>query len=73
MPPEEKRQLRGKRIAYLAQSAAATFNPALTIGEQVIESVILDGLMSQDEANQPEDQAAVTAAHTVNDRARSIR
>lgn len=52
MPPEEKRQLRGKRIAYLAQSAAATFNPALTIGEQVIESVILHGQMSQDEANQ---------------------
>ena len=52
MPPEEKRQLRGNRIAYLAQSAAATFNPALTIGEQVTESVILHGQMSQDEANQ---------------------
>ncbi len=52
MPPEEKRQLRGMRVAYLAQSAAATFNPALTIGEQVTESVILHGRMSQDEANQ---------------------
>ena len=52
MPPEEKRQLRGQRVAYLAQSAAATFNPALTIGEQVTESVILHGQMSQDEANQ---------------------
>ena len=31
MPSEEKRQLRGERVAYLAQSAAATFNPALTI------------------------------------------
>jgi peptide/nickel transport system ATP-binding protein len=52
MPPEEKRQLRGKRVAYLAQSAAATFNPALTIGEQVTESVVLHGQMSRDEANQ---------------------
>jgi len=52
MPPEEKRQIRGQRVAYLAQSAAATFNPALTIGEQVTESVILHGQMNQDEANQ---------------------
>jgi peptide/nickel transport system ATP-binding protein len=52
MPLEEKRQLRGQRVAYLAQSAAATFNPALTIGEQVTESVILHGQMNQDEANQ---------------------
>ncbi|MEE8513323.1 MAG: ABC transporter ATP-binding protein [Gammaproteobacteria bacterium] len=52
MPPEEKQQLRGKRVAYLAQSAAAAFNPALTIGEQVTESVVLHGQMNQDEANQ---------------------
>lgn len=52
MPPEEKQQLRGRRVAYLAQSAAAAFNPALTIGEQVTESVVLHGQMSQDEANQ---------------------
>jgi len=52
MPPEEKQQLRGKRVAYLAQSAAAAFNPALTIGEQVTESVVLHGQMSQNEANQ---------------------
>ena len=29
--------------------------------------------LDQDEANQSEDQAAVTSAHTVTDRARSIR
>jgi peptide/nickel transport system ATP-binding protein len=52
MPSEEKRQLRGQRVAYLAQSAAATFNPALTIGEQVTESVVLHGQLSQEEANQ---------------------
>jgi peptide/nickel transport system ATP-binding protein len=52
MPSEEKRQLRGQRVAYLAQSAAATFNPALTIGEQVTESAILHGQLSQEEAGQ---------------------
>ena len=50
MPPEEKRDLRGQRVAYLAQSAAATFNPALTIGEQVTESPVLHGQMSREEA-----------------------
>ena len=29
MPPEERRLLRGQRVAYLAQSAAATFNLSL--------------------------------------------
>ena len=52
MAPQEKRQLRGQRVAYLAQSAAATFNPALTIGEQVTESAVLHGQMNQEEANQ---------------------
>ena len=33
MEPNQLRALRGQRVAYLAQSAAATFNPALTIGE----------------------------------------
>ena len=51
MLPEERRQLRGQRVAYLAQSAAATFNPALTIGEQVTESVVLHGQLSQEEAS----------------------
>ena len=52
MPSEEKRQLRGERVAYLAQSAAATFNPALTIGEQVTESAVLHGHFNQEEATQ---------------------
>ncbi len=51
MPAEEKRLMRGQQVAYLAQSAAATFNPALTIGEQVTESAILHGLLNQEEAN----------------------
>lgn len=51
MAPLEQRSLRGHRIAYLAQSAAATFNPAITIGEQVTESAVLHGVLSQEEAD----------------------
>ncbi|GIT53418.1 MAG: hypothetical protein Ct9H300mP16_05780 [Pseudomonadota bacterium] len=40
MGPDQLRGLRGQRVAYLAQSAAATFNPALTMGEQVTESCV---------------------------------
>ena len=51
MAPVEWRGLRGKNVAYLAQSAAATFNPAITIGRQVTESAVLHGVLSQEEAN----------------------
>lgn len=47
MTDKEKRDIRGRRIAYLAQSAAATFNPALTIGAQVTESAVLHGVLNQ--------------------------
>ena len=51
MPRDEQRALRGQRVAYLAQSAAATFNPALTIGEQVTESPVLHGQLSREQAD----------------------
>ena len=51
MDRESLRKLRGGRISYLAQSAAATFNPALTIGEQVTESAVLHGIMDQEAAD----------------------
>ena len=52
MAAEKQRALRGRRVAYLAQSAAATFNPALTIGEQVTESCVLHGIMDQEQADE---------------------
>ena len=52
MEPDQLRALRGQRVAYLAQSAAATFNPALTIGEQVTESCVLHGILDQGPANE---------------------
>ena len=51
MDPLDQRALRGNKVAYLAQSAAATFNPAITIGEQVTESAVLHGVLSQEEAS----------------------
>ena len=50
MDPLKQRSVRGAKVAYLAQSAAATFNPALTIGEQVTESAVLHGILGQEAA-----------------------
>ena len=50
MSDVQHRDIRGRRVAYLAQSAAATFNPAITIGEQVTESAVLHGVLSQEDA-----------------------
>ena len=52
MEGDDLRALRGQKVAYLAQSAAATFNPAITIGEQVTESAVLHGVMTQAEATE---------------------
>ncbi len=51
MPPLSQRELRGGNVAYLAQSAAATFNPAITINEQVTEAAVLHGRLTQAQAN----------------------
>jgi len=51
MSDVQHRDIRGRRVAYLAQSAAATFNPAITIGEQVTESAVLHGVLSQEDAS----------------------
>ena len=44
------RVLRGNTVAYVSQSAAAGFNPGLTIGEQVIEPVLEHGIAKRAEA-----------------------
>ena len=46
----EKQKLRGARIAYVAQSAAAAFNPAHTLLEQTVESSVRHGILSASEA-----------------------
>ena len=45
-----KRSLRGRRIAYVAQSAAASFNPAHKLIDQYSEGPVKHGVMSRDEA-----------------------
>ena len=47
---EQRRELRGRKIAYIAQSAAASFNPAHRIIDQVTEMPIKHGLMPKAEA-----------------------
>ena len=44
------RKIRGARVCYVAQSAAAAFNPAHRLGDQVIEATVKHGLMTKDEA-----------------------
>ena len=47
---EDKRKLRGSRIAYVAQSAAASFNPAQKLIDQTVESTVRHGIQPEDEA-----------------------
>ena len=51
MSTDELRPIRGEKVAYLAQSAAATFNPSILINEQVTEAPILHGTKTQAEAD----------------------
>ncbi len=45
-----RRSMRGKRIAYIAQSATAAFNPAHTLMDQVCEAPLIHKLMTRPEA-----------------------
>lgn len=44
------RSLRGKEVTYVSQSAAASFNPAKRLMEQVIETSVSHGIMTRTEA-----------------------
>ncbi|GAB1478614.1 ABC transporter ATP-binding protein [Paracoccaceae bacterium] len=48
--PAFLRELRGRRVAYVAQSAAAAFNPAFRLIDQVIELSVDRGVMTEAEA-----------------------
>jgi peptide/nickel transport system ATP-binding protein len=49
---EEKRQLLGRRIAYVAQSAAASFNPAHRILDQHTEAPVQHGVSTRHAAEE---------------------
>lgn len=46
----EQRALRGRRVAYIAQSAAASFNPSRTIMDQVVEPARIHATLTRAEA-----------------------
>src|SRR5690606_35858180 len=48
--PDVARRFRGTKIAYVAQSAMASFNPAHNLLAQTIEASLIHGLMSRDAA-----------------------
>jgi peptide/nickel transport system ATP-binding protein len=50
--PNQRRALRGKRIAYVAQSAAASFNPAHTLIKQHCEAPVQHCVMSRFDAQE---------------------
>lgn len=47
LTPAQLCQFRGNKVAYIAQSAAASFNPAMKIMDQVVEPVVTHGVMSR--------------------------
>ena len=51
-PSEQLRALRGARIAYVAQSAAAAFNPAYRLIKQYGEGPVKHGIMSRKQAEE---------------------
>jgi len=57
LPLDKKgiRKIRGARVCYVAQSAAASFNPAHKLGDQVIEATVEHGIMSREEARKRAD------------------
>ncbi|PNR88190.1 ABC transporter ATP-binding protein [Petrotoga sp. 9T1HF07.CasAA.8.2] len=53
MPTDERmRQIRGNDIAMIFQEPAASFSPVYTIGEQMIENIILHKTLSEKEAKE---------------------
>ncbi len=48
--PAALRSLRGREVTYVSQSAAASFNPARRLMDQVIETSLSHGLMTKAEA-----------------------
>jgi peptide/nickel transport system ATP-binding protein len=48
----DKRKLRGAEVTYVSQSAAASFNPAKRIMEQVTEAAIFQGKFTKAEAEE---------------------
>lgn len=51
LPEEKRRRVWGTRITYVAQSAAANFNPSKRLIDQTVESVVRQKLMKRKQAH----------------------
>ena len=56
LSPSHREALRGRHIAYVAQSAGASFNPALKLYDQVCEVPITTSMSSSEEARRTADR-----------------
>ena len=45
LDPRALRNVRGRRVAYVAQSASAALNPRILIGKQLVEGLLVHGIM----------------------------
>ncbi|ESR26960.1 ABC transporter ATP-binding protein [Lutibaculum baratangense] len=52
LSPRGIRRVRGAKVCYVAQSAAAAFNPAHRLGDQVVEAALRHGVLSREEAHE---------------------
>jgi peptide/nickel transport system ATP-binding protein len=50
LEPRQMRALRGRTVSYIAQSAAASFDPSRSILDQVVESAVIHGTLPRGEA-----------------------
>ena len=50
LAPRQLRALRGRTVAYIAQSAAASFDPSRSVLDQVVEPACLHGMLPRGEA-----------------------
>ena len=50
LSPQDRHRLRGREVSYVAQSAAASFNPAIRIDRQVTEAAVWHGTLGQGQA-----------------------
>lgn len=49
LPKNQRRKIRGKKIAYVAQSASASLNPVIKLGKQVVESLKVHDILKAGE------------------------
>jgi peptide/nickel transport system ATP-binding protein len=50
LAPRRLRRIRGATVAYVAQSAAASFNPAYRLGDQIVEASLRHGILTREAA-----------------------